>query len=129
MAAPKTKKRRGPSAGTDIGRKLIAGLRDFRDALASSEPLAGKFVIRTMAVNLKPKEFPPDRVRKTRGALAASQSVFAQLLGVSVKTVQSWEQGLARPSGMATRFLDEVQRNPDYWRKRLRESIGGPNES
>jgi putative transcriptional regulator len=41
-----------------------------------------------------------------------SQSRFAQLLGVSVRTLQEWEQGRRAPSGAARTLLLIAQRNP-----------------
>jgi putative transcriptional regulator len=51
--------------------------------------------------------------------------VFAQLLGVSVKTVRGWEQGLKPPVPIARRFMDELNISPDHWRRRVGEMIGG----
>ena len=45
--------------------------------------------------------------------------MFGQFLGVDVKTVRSWEQGLRVPSGLACRFLEEIQVDLDHWRARL----------
>jgi putative transcriptional regulator len=41
-----------------------------------------------------------------------SQFVFASVLNVSVKTVQSWEQGERRPSHAALRLLEIIAANP-----------------
>lgn len=41
-----------------------------------------------------------------------SQSRFAQLLGVSVRTLQDWEQGRRAPSGAARTLLIVAARNP-----------------
>jgi putative transcriptional regulator len=46
-----------------------------------------------------------------REKMNASQAVFAHYLNVSVKTVQSWEQG-KKPSGAALKLLSIVRRNP-----------------
>jgi DNA-binding transcriptional regulator YiaG len=44
-----------------------------------------------------------------------SQAVFANLMGVSLVLVQSWEQGVRTPAPMACRLLDEIDRNRTYW--------------
>ena len=44
-------------------------------------------------------------------------------LGVSVKTVQAWEQGLQTPPKMACRFMDEIRHDPEHWIERLKEAI------
>ena len=41
-----------------------------------------------------------------------SQSQFATLLGVSVRTLQGWEQGRKRPSGAAKTLLAIAKTNP-----------------
>ncbi|MCC7009921.1 MAG: helix-turn-helix domain-containing protein [Acidobacteria bacterium] len=48
-------------------------------------------------------------VRKKTGL---SQSRFAELLGVSVRTLQEWEQGRRAPSGAARTLLLIAARNP-----------------
>lgn len=45
-----------------------------------------------------------------------SQSQFALLLGVSVRTLQGWEQGRIEPSGAAKTLLKIAQMNPDALR-------------
>ena len=48
-------------------------------------------------------------IRKGTGL---SQSRFAQLLGVSVRTLQEWEQGRRAPSGAARTLLMIAAKNP-----------------
>lgn len=42
-----------------------------------------------------------------------SQSLFAKLLGVSVRTLQEWEQGRRKPSGAAQTLLTIAQKHPE----------------
>jgi putative transcriptional regulator len=53
----------------------------------------------------------PD-VAKIRKRVGLSQSRFATLLGVSVRTLQDWEQGRRAPSGAARTLLLVADRNP-----------------
>jgi putative transcriptional regulator len=106
-----------------VGKKIIEGLREFTEALENDEPLAEKFTCRKVTLDLLPVSYSPKAVKATRKLLMVSQGVFAQFLGVSVKTVRAWEQGRTKVGDMACRFMDEIQRSPEYWRKRLRESI------
>ena len=41
-----------------------------------------------------------------------SQSQFAALLGVSVRTLQGWEQGRRQPTGAAKALIAIAQKNP-----------------
>jgi putative transcriptional regulator len=51
-------------------------------------------------------------VTSVRERTGLSQSRFAQLLGVSVRTLQEWEQGRRAPSGAARTLLLIAQKNP-----------------
>ena len=42
-----------------------------------------------------------------------SQSRFAQLLGVSVRTLQEWEQGRREPSGAAKTLIKVAELHPE----------------
>ena len=53
----------------------------------------------------------PD-IAKTRERTGLSQSRFAELLGVSVRTLQDWEQGRAQPDGPARAYLLVILREP-----------------
>ena len=53
----------------------------------------------------------PD-IRSIREIAKISQSQFAKLIGVSVRTLQNWEQHRTRPSGPARALLKIVASNP-----------------
>ena len=77
----------------DVGREILAGLREIK---------AGNH---GRVVNI------PD-VGAIREKTGLSQSRFALLLGVSVRTLQDWEQGRRAPSGAARTLLMIADRNP-----------------
>ena len=52
-------------------------------------------------------------VGEIRERMRLSQAQFAVLLGVSVRTLQDWEQGRRTPSGAARTLLLIAHRNPE----------------
>ena len=52
------------------------------------------------------------RVLAMRKTMGLSQRVFAKLVGVSVKTLQNWEQGRRQPSGPAAVLLTVLVMDP-----------------
>lgn len=57
-------------------------------------------------------EFPDPDVKAIREATHLSQSQFAHLIGVKLRTLQNWEQKRVRPTGPARTLLRIVERNP-----------------
>jgi putative transcriptional regulator len=56
-----------------------------------------------------PKE--PRRIKQIRESQHVSQPVFARYLNTSESTVEKWESGAKRPSGMALKLLDIVEKH------------------
>jgi len=77
----------------DIGSEILEGIREIKRGEV------GRIVT-----------FPP--VAETRARVGLSQSEFARLLGVSVRTLQEWEQGRRTPSGPARMLLAIAHKNP-----------------
>jgi putative transcriptional regulator len=57
-------------------------------------------------------ELQAEDVRAIRNKLAKSQEEFALMIGVSVATLQNWEQGRRRPEGPARALLRVAAKNP-----------------
>src|ERR1041384_3270809 len=54
----------------------------------------------------------PD-VKKIRANYKLSQSEFAALMGISVKTLRNWEQGRRAPEGAARVLLQVAAKHPE----------------
>lgn len=77
----------------DIGSEILQGIRDLKQGKT------GRIL-----------NVPP--VAEIRQKTGLSQSKFASLLGVSVRTLQDWEQGRRIPSGAARTLLLIANKNP-----------------
>ena len=84
----------------NIGQEILDGIREIK---AFKE---GK----TNLVTRKLSE--PSHPKEIRAKLNLSQSAFAGLMGVSVRTVQDWEQGRREPSGPAKSLLRIAEQHP-----------------
>jgi putative transcriptional regulator len=58
-----------------------------------------------------PSEIEPAQIKQLREANNVSQPVFARYLNTSESTVEKWETGAKRPSGMALKLLTVVQKH------------------
>ena len=61
----------------------------------------------------------PDDVRAIRYKLGQSQSEFAAMIGVSILTLQGWEEGKRAPDGPALALLRVAAKNPKIVAKAL----------
>ena len=53
---------------------------------------------------------------QARATVGVSQSAFAKLLGVSLRTLQDWEQGRRQPTGAAQTLLRVARQHPEALR-------------
>ena len=58
-------------------------------------------------------EFTPLDIKAIRHKLEKSQSEFAMMIGVSVGTLQNWEQGRRKPVGPARALLRVAAKHPE----------------
>lgn len=77
-----------------------------KDLLESVRQMKTGNGARTTVVALTP-------AAEARSKVGVSQAEFATLLGVSVRTLQDWEQGRREPSGAAKTLLRIAAQSPD----------------
>jgi len=87
----------------DIRLEILEGIHDIK------AHKAGEKVLRTRRL----KEPAPPQV--IRSKLHLSQAAFAGLMGVSLRTVQDWEQGRRKPSGPAEALLRIAEQKPEVF--------------
>ena len=90
-------------AKRNIGKELLQAVRDIK---------AGK------GRRFKVKVSPVATIRHKAGV---SQADFAKLLGVSVRTLQDWEQGRRQPTGAARSLLTIATLHPKVLHQAFRE--------
>lgn len=87
----------------DIGTEILEGLNEIRDFKKGN-------------VQLKITELSePSEPKVIRSKLKMSQSAFAGLLGVSMRTLQDWEQGRRTPQGPAIALLRIAEQHPEVF--------------
>jgi len=87
----------------DIGREILEGIREVK-------------AYKVGETDLKTRELrAPSSPRKIRQSLNLSQAAFAGLMGVSLRTVQDWEQGRREPSGPAKSLLRIAEQHPEVF--------------
>ena len=94
---PKTERELNTRDGKrDIGAELLVSVREMKAGVRgrTHQPVVSE-------------------VAQTRLASGLSQPAFAALLGVSVRTLQDWEQGRRKPSGAAKTLLKIAERYPE----------------
>jgi putative transcriptional regulator len=107
-----------------IGREIIESLTELAEVLESGRSDLEYFTARAVEMPDDPAVYKAANVRATRDKIGVSQSVFARLLGVSIVLVQAWEHGTRIPAPWARRLLDEINRDPHYWRGMLMDKAG-----
>ena len=91
--------------------------QDF-DLLLESIKQAGE-IKRGQRLPSRVFEFSALDVKAIRSQLEKSQREFAQMIGVSVATLQNWEQGRRKPEGPARALLQVAMRNPNAVKEAL----------
>lgn len=88
----------------------------YKDAVKDALYPKRKGVItkRNKYILISPLEpITPKEIKKIRLYLQLSTAMFADLFGVSVKTVEAWERGTNTPYGPALRLMRMAMKNPD----------------
>jgi len=93
-----------------MGQELIAAAKE---ALEDAE---GKIELRITHPNVRPvcDSISAKEIKDIRHMLGMSQAMFALVIGVSKRTVESWEAGRYSPDGAARRLISIIQIDPSF---------------
>ena len=97
--------------GFDFG-TVLADLKQFREDLRTDRGAA----LDAYRSRVQPGD--PAAPRAVRELLEMDPAPFAAFLGVSARTVRTWERGESEPGGVARRFLEEIAADPEHFRGR-----------
>jgi putative transcriptional regulator len=89
----------------EIGKEILDGIQEIK------AHKKGEKFLRTHILK------DPAPVKEIRAKLKLSQSAFAGLMGVSLRTVQDWEQGRRKPSGPAAALLRIAEKKPEVFKQ------------
>ena len=87
----------------DIGLEILEGLNEIKQFKSGNTQLK------------KTELSEPSQPKIIRSQLKLSQSAFAGLLGVSIRTLQDWEQGRRSPQGPAIALLRIAEQHPEVF--------------
>jgi putative transcriptional regulator len=87
----------------DIGLEILNGLNEIKQFKQ------GNLKLKTTELS------EPSEPKIIRSKLKLSQSAFAGLLGVSMRTLQDWEQGRRHPQGPAIALLRIAEQHPEVF--------------
>jgi putative transcriptional regulator len=87
-------------ASRNLGAELLAAAREVK---------AGK--------SAREHHIEVPEILEARMRTGLSQQKFADVLGVSTRTLQGWEQGRRKPSGAARSLLTIAKRRPEVLRE------------
>lgn len=74
----------------------------------------GELKARKQKVTISPiGEYSNVEIKSLRSKLHLTQLAFAQLVGVSIKTIEAWEKGTNSPNGPARRIIGMLKEDPD----------------
>ena len=75
----------------------------------------GNLKANTRTLSITPIEtFTAAEIKEIRKSTGFTQSLFAQYMGVSLKTVEAWEAGINQPNGAASRLLSLTKKDPQF---------------
>ena len=93
------------------GEGVVIMKKENFDKLVASIKEAGEIKAGQTAPS-RVSKIEPVEIKSVREKLNVSQNDFALMIGVSVRTLQNWEQGRRQPEGPAKALLRVASRNP-----------------
>ncbi|MCZ8537271.1 type II toxin-antitoxin system MqsA family antitoxin [Paenisporosarcina quisquiliarum] len=92
----------------DLFNDIMKGLKQAEAYSKGDEKAARVKKYKITAIN----DYNEDTIKKIRSTLHLSQRAFAEVMGVSTKTIEAWERGINKPSGSSSRLLQIFEENP-----------------
>ncbi len=93
---------------SDISEAIHTSAAALRKVGAIDKATMRDFDVRHLAV---PSTIKPTEIKRLRERNKVSQPVFARYLNTSESTIEKWETGAKKPSGMALKLLAVVKKH------------------
>lgn len=86
----------------ELGNKLLQSVKEMKAGIAA-----------------RVTDVQPNEVAEARSKTGLSQRQFAEVLQISPRTLQEWEQGRRKPSGAAKALIQIAFRHPEIIKENL----------
>ncbi len=110
---------KGAPKPRDIFGEIMEGIKELK---AHRE---GRLTLRSYKI--EPPTLPrvdPQTIREVRQRFHLSRALFARLLGLSVRTLEGWEQGRSSPTPLAAILFELLRQHPET----LEQIVGLPEQ-
>ena len=95
----------------ETNESILQGLQEALET-AQGKRTDAKMTMRSVLI-VPVKEYTAADIRRIRLSADMTQRVFAEFMGVSLKTVEAWERGTNKPSGCSSRLLMMLEMDKD----------------
>lgn len=97
-----------------IGEGIINSLEEAIKFEKGEKPIG----LKSHTISVAPlPNYRGKEIKDIRNKLGLTQSIFAYVFGVSIKTVEAWEAGRNQPTGPAQRMLSIIEKDKEFLKK------------
>lgn len=94
-----------------MGKIFDDTMQSLQDAIAyeKGDKTKGRLKVVSIPDVIPVKEYTKEDIKRIRTERKIPQRIFAEIIGVSQKTVEAWEAGTNRPTGSAKRLMQLIE--------------------
>lgn len=114
-----TEKKKNEDFDFNLGDELIKSAKEA--VVMHRGRMAKKHTIENTEVT-PIKEFSPAEIKALQNKFQVSTRIFGQIMGASLKTIQSWEAGTTKPNKYAYRLMNIFAENPELAKSLIKKA-------